>query len=175
MGSAIPTKLEEGLVEGLDRLVAEGLYQSRSEAIRDSVRSLVNRNYMSRIRFLRTIAEISAQAILSKFSETVTDIIVYGSVANQHVSEDSDVDILVLVRPKRNQSASQVEVHIHEIIYPIALASDSVITPIVLQKLSFLDLWKRKEHFVREIVGHAISLHGMTLNELRKQAIPPKG
>lgn len=41
---AIPTKLEEPLVRALDRLVADGLYQSKSEAIRDGVRRLVERN-----------------------------------------------------------------------------------------------------------------------------------
>jgi Arc/MetJ-type ribon-helix-helix transcriptional regulator len=62
MGLPIPTKLEEPLIRALDKMVADGLYQSRSEAIRDSVRRLVERNYVSRISFLRIIAEnISAQ------------------------------------------------------------------------------------------------------------------
>jgi len=167
MALPIPTKLEESLVYALDRLVADGLYQSRSEAIRDAVRRLVERNYVSRIRFMRVIAEISALAILREYSDTITDIILYGSVAGGQVSEDSDVDILVLLSSKVHESASQVEIRIHEIVYPIALASGTVITPIVLEKRKFLELSRSKEHFTAEIVRCGISLHGMILDEVR--------
>jgi len=175
MALPIPTKLEESLIRALDRLVADGIYQSRSEAIRDSVRRLVERSYISKIRFLRIIAEITAQAILSKYKDTVNDIILYGSVASGQVSEDSDVDILALVSTKGHESTSQVEVGIHEITYPIALTSGSVITPIVLERRRFLELCRKGEHFVDEIVRKGISLHGMMLNELREQRIPAKG
>jgi len=175
MALPIPTKLEESLIRALDRLVADGIYQSRSEAIRDSVRRLVERSYLSKIRFLRIIAEIAAQAILSKYPKTVTDIILYGSVASGQVSEESDVDILVLVSTKGQESRSQVEMRIHEITYPMALTSGSVITPIVLEKRRFLELYRKGEHFLSEIVNKGIQLHGMILNELRKQTIPAKG
>ncbi len=175
MALPIPTKLEEPLIRALDRLVADGLYQSRSEAIRDSVRRLVERSYLSKIRFLRIIAEIATQAILSKYKETVTDIILYGSLASGQVSEDSDVDILVLISTKGHESPSQVEMGIHEITYPIVLTSGSVITPIVLEKREFQKLYRKGEHFVSEIVRKGIPLHGMMLNELRKQTIPAKG
>jgi len=175
MGLPIPTKLEEPLVVALDRLVGDGLYQSRSEAIRDAVRTLVERRYVSKTRFLRVIAEISAQVILSAHSDTVTDIILYGSVATGRVSEDSDIDVLILVSVKGHESASQLEIRIHEITYSIALASGSVITPIVLEKRRFLALCRIGEHFAKEVVRHGIPLHGMILHELRKQTVPPKG
>jgi len=172
---AIPTKLEESLVRALDRLVADGLYQSRSEAIRDGARRLVERNYVGMARFLRVIAEISAQLISSKYADDVADVILYGSVASGRVSEDSDIDLLVLASTRSRQSPSQMEIHIHEITYPVALACGSVITPIVLEKRRFLDLCKRGEHFAREIIMYGIQLHGTTLNELRKYRIPEKG
>jgi len=174
MALPIPTKLEEPLVRALDALVADGFYQSRSEAIRDAVRRLVERNYVSRIRFLRVIGEISAQVILAKYSYAVTDIILYGSAATGEVSEDSDVDILVLVSTKGHESVGQLEVHLHETIYPIALACGCVVMPIVLARRKFLDLERIGEHFTREIVRHGISLHGTILNELRKQSVPKK-
>ena len=175
MGFAIPTKLEEPLVRALDSLVADGLYQSRSEAIRDGVRTLVQRNYVGLARFLRVIAEISAQVILSKYRDDVTDIIIYGSVASGHVSEDSDVDILVLVSTKSRQSPSNLEIRIHETAYPVALASGSVITPVVLEKKRFLDMCKAGEHFAGEIIRYGVQFHGTTLNELRKQRVSEKG
>lgn len=175
MAVPIPTKLDESLVRALDRLVADGLYQSRSEAIRDSVRRLVERSYLGKSRFFRIIAEIATQAILSKYKEIVTDIILYGSVASDQVSEDSDVDILVLFSTKSHESPSQVELGIHEITYPMALASGSVITPILLERKRFLELYRKGEHFASEIVRKGISLHGMILYELRKQTILTKG
>jgi Arc/MetJ-type ribon-helix-helix transcriptional regulator len=174
MALPIPTKLEEPLVEALDRLVAEGFYQSRSEAIRDAVRRLVEKNYVSRTRFLRIIADISAQVILSIHPDIVTDIILYGSAASGQVSEDSDVDILVLISTKGRESPSKVEIRIHEATYPIALACGSVVTPIVVERMRFLELCRSGEHFAMEIIRYGIPLHGMILNELRKQTVPEK-
>jgi len=175
MGLAIPTKLEAPLVRALDGLVAEGLYQSRSEAIRDAVRRLVERNYVSKVRFLRVIAEVSAQLILDEYGDAVTDIILYGSVAAGLVSDDSDVDILVLVSDTTRKNLSQVEIRIHEITYAVALSSGSVITPIVLSRKKFMDLAGEGQHFVREIAKYGIEIKGTTLNELRKHRLSEKG
>lgn len=175
MGLAIPTKLEAPLVRALDGLVAEGLYQSRSEAIRDAVRRLVERNYISKIRFLRVIAEVSGQLILDEYGDAVTDIILYGSVASGSVSDDSDIDILVLVSDTMSKNLSQVEIRIHEITYAVALSSGSVITPIVLSRRKFMDLAGEGEHFAREIAKYGIQIKGTTLNELRKHGLSEKG
>ncbi|MEM3381681.1 MAG: HEPN domain-containing protein [Candidatus Bathyarchaeia archaeon] len=163
----IPTKLEEPLIKALDRLVEDGLYQSRSEAIRDSVRRLVERSYISMARFLRIIAEIAAQTILIKYKDIATDIIVYGSVASGQTSEDSDVDILVLIFTEVHRSISQVEIGVHEVTYPIALASGTVITSIVLDRGRFIELYRKGEHFMSEVAKKGTSLHEEILNELR--------
>jgi predicted nucleotidyltransferase len=168
MGLAIPTKLEAPLVRALDSLVADGLYQSRSEAIRDAIRRLVERNYISRVGFLTVIARVSAQLVLDEYGDAVTDIILYGSVATGRVSYDSDIDILVLVSDRMSRNLSQVEIRIHEIVYAVALSSASVITPIVLDKRKFLDLTREGQHFAKEIVKYGIEIKGTTLNELRK-------
>jgi predicted nucleotidyltransferase len=174
MGLAIPTKLEPPLVRALDNLVAEGLYQSRSEAIRDAIRGLVERNYISRVRFLTVIARVSAQLVLDEYGDAVTDIILYGSVASGRASDDSDIDILVLVSDTTSKNLSQVEIRIHEIVYPVALSSASVVTPIVLSKSKFLDLFEQDQHFASEIVKHGIEIKGTTLNELRKSGLSEK-
>jgi predicted nucleotidyltransferase len=170
MGLAIPTKLEAPLVRALDNLVSEGLYQSRSEAIRDAIRGLVERNYISRSRFLTVIARVSAQLVLDEYGDAVTDIILYGSVASGRVSDDSDIDLLVLVTDRMSKNLSQVEIRIHEIVYAVALSSALVITPIVLDKRAFLDLAREEEHFAREIVKYGIEIKGTTLNELRRRS-----
>jgi Arc/MetJ-type ribon-helix-helix transcriptional regulator len=174
MALAIPTKLEAPLVRALDNLVAEGLYQSRSEAIRDAIRGLVERNYISTVRFLTVIAQVSAQLILDEYGEAITDIILYGSVATGRASDDSDIDILVLVSDTMSKNLSQVEIRIHEIVYPVALSSASVVTPIVLNKNKFLDLFEQGQQFAKEIVKHGVEIKGTTLNELRKPGLSEK-
>lgn len=46
---SVPAKMTEKLVQELDRLVEEGWYTSRSEAIRDAVRDLVERRRLHRL------------------------------------------------------------------------------------------------------------------------------
>jgi predicted nucleotidyltransferase len=174
MGLAIPTKLEEPLVRALDDLVAEGLYQSRSEAIRDAVRGVVERNYISRTRFLTVIAQVSAQLILDEYRDNITDIILYGSVATGRTSDDSDIDLLVLVSDRGSENVSQVEIRIHEIVYTVSLSSSSVVTPIVLEKRRFMELAREGDRFADEIVKHGIEIKGTTLNELRKSRLSEK-
>ncbi|MBS7623559.1 nucleotidyltransferase domain-containing protein [Candidatus Bathyarchaeota archaeon] len=175
MSLPIPTKLDKPLINALDRLVTEGLYQSRSEAIRDSVRRLVERSYLSRTQFLRIIAEIAAEVILIKYQGEVTDMILYGTVATGQVSEESDIDILVLVSAGVREGPSRVEVGIHELTYPIALASNSVITAIVMERGRFLELHMAGERFIEEVVRKGRPLYGVVLSELREQRVPAKG
>ncbi|KXA95093.1 hypothetical protein AKJ36_01540 [candidate division MSBL1 archaeon SCGC-AAA259I07] len=46
---SVPTKMTKRLLEELDRLVEEGWYASRSEAIRDAVRELAERRKLDRL------------------------------------------------------------------------------------------------------------------------------
>ncbi len=49
MMESVPAKMTEKLLEELDRLVQEGWYASRSEAIRDAVRELIERRKLDRL------------------------------------------------------------------------------------------------------------------------------
>lgn len=46
---SVPAKMTKKLLEELDRLVEEGWYASRSEAIRDAVRELAERRKLDRL------------------------------------------------------------------------------------------------------------------------------
>ncbi len=46
---SVPAKMTKKLLEELDKLVEEGWYASRSEAIRDAVRELVERRKLDRL------------------------------------------------------------------------------------------------------------------------------
>lgn len=71
MDSAVPTKLDEKLVRELNRLVSEGFYVSRSEAIREAIRRLVAEHYISLQSFLRVIAEIASETLKSSLAGVV--------------------------------------------------------------------------------------------------------
>jgi len=46
---SVPAKITKRLVDELDRMVVEGWYASRSEAIRDAVRRLAERRKLDRL------------------------------------------------------------------------------------------------------------------------------
>ena len=139
MGLAVPTKIDEKLVRELDRLVLEGLYVSRSEAIREAIRRLVAEHHMSLQGFLRVIAEIASETLKSNLVGVVTDVVLFGSVARGDVTLDSDIDLLVLVEEK---DAFRVRRRVHEIVYPVSLASATPITLMVMNRGEFVE-WMR--------------------------------
>ncbi|MCP8304653.1 MAG: nucleotidyltransferase domain-containing protein [archaeon] len=112
MSKAIPTKLDKAIVDHIDRLVSKGLYVSRSEAIRDAVRELVAKRYISVSHFLRVMAEIAGEIIISNFPK-VTDVILFGSVATGEADMESDIDLLVLIESKNDVEAGEMEIRIH--------------------------------------------------------------
>jgi len=164
MGLAVPTKLDENLVEMLDRLVSEGFYVSRSEAIREAVRKLVADHYISLQSFLRVIAEIASETLKSNLGNVITDIVLFGSAARGDVTLDSDIDLLVLIE---NKDASTVRRRLHEVIYPISLASNTPITSIVITRKEFVAWVKSELSFAQEIVKEGLQLHGDVLSLVR--------
>jgi len=165
MDLAVPTKLDEKLVEALDRLVSEGFYVSRSEAIREAVRKLTAEQYISIQNFLRTIAEITSETLTSQIGDVVTDVILFGSVARGNVTLDSDIDLLVLIRHEKDSSRTRRK--LHEMIYPISLAANTPITFIVTSREEFTAWIKIKYSFAQEIVKEGLQLHGDILNLVR--------
>ncbi|MEM2935697.1 MAG: nucleotidyltransferase domain-containing protein [Candidatus Bathyarchaeia archaeon] len=164
MGLAVPTKLEEKLVEALDRLVSEGFYVSRSEAIREAVRRLVAEQYVSLQKFLRVIAEVVSETLTFNLGDQVTDVVLFGSVARGNATLDSDIDLLVLIK---HENASKVRRRLHEIVYPISLASSTPVTSIVMNRGEFIEWMKNGLNFAREIEKEGIQLHGDVLSLVR--------
>ena len=164
MSLAIPTKLDQKLIEIIDRLVSEGLYVSRSEAIRDAVRKLVANQYVSLDRFLQTIAQITTETLTSQLGNVITDIILFGSAARSEVTPDSDIDLLILTN---QQNLSEIRKRIHEIIYPISLAASTPITTIVITQQEFTTWTKNKLSFTEEIIKEGIQLYGEILTHVR--------
>jgi len=165
MDLAVPTKLDEKLVEALDRLVSEGFYVSRSEAIREAVRKLTAEQYISMQRFLRVIAEIASETLTSHLGDAVTDVVLFGSVAQGNVTFDSDIDLLVLV--KREKDSPKIRRRLHERIYPISLASNTPITLVVIARDEFAKWVRSRLSFAQEVVKEGVQLHGDVLKLVR--------
>jgi len=164
MSLAIPTKLDQKLVEILDRLVAEGLYVSRSEAIRDAVRKLAANQYISLNRYLQTIAQITTETITTQLGNVITDIILFGSAARSEATPESDIDLLILTK---QENLHKIRKRTHEIIYPISLASSTPITAIITTKQEFIVWTKNKLSFAQQIQKEGIQLYGEILNHVR--------
>jgi len=167
MDLAIPTKLDEKLVKALDRLVSEGFFVSRSEAIREGVRRLVAEQYISMQGFLRTIAEILSETIASQFGDVVTDIILFGSVSRGAASLESDIDLLVLIRD--GEDSSGIGRKLHEKVYYISLIASIPVTFIVMSKGQFVKWVRKKFSFAEEVIKEGIQLHGGMLNIVRNR------
>jgi Arc/MetJ-type ribon-helix-helix transcriptional regulator len=167
MSVSVPTKLEPQLLRELDRLVDEGLYVSRSEAIRDAVRRLVAERYMSATQHLRAMASVISEVIQMRFGRVVENIILFGSVAKGSANPDSDIDLLILTKDLPEVSISRLSTRIHEVVYPIMLASGTVATMVVLGKDSFLRMLKEGSHFAREVVETGVQLKGALMDEHR--------
>ncbi len=163
---AIPTKLDRQLVAHLDELVAEGLYVSRSEAIREGVRRLVGERYLSVYDFKRTVARISAAILVERLGSDVTDIILFGSTARGSSTIESDVDLLLLLRrvPK-----PAVRRYAHEVVYPVSLFSDQSITLILLSREAFVSWMKANSRFAFEVLCDGVQLHGEFLEDARRK------
>ena len=171
MPRVIPTKLEDPLVEQVDRLVSEGLYVSRSEVIRDSLRTLVSKRYVSNSKLLKIVAEAAADLILRRVGPVVSDVILFGSVSQDAAGLESDIDLLVLLK-KKGKEISRCEALMHEEVYPLALAAKTVTSIIALYRGDFISWFNEGSHFAEEIVKSGIQLKGRILSEFRKQRLP---
>jgi len=165
MDLAVPTKLDKKLVEALDRLVAEGFYVSRSEAIREAVRKLTAEQYMSMQRFLRVIAEIASETLLSHLDDALSDVVLFGSVARGGVTSDSDIDLLVLI--KHEKDSPKIRRRLHEKVYPISLISNTPITLVVIAREEFAEWVRSGLSFAQEVVKEGVQLHGDVLSLVR--------
>jgi predicted nucleotidyltransferase len=167
MSLSVPTKLEPRLLQELDRLVGEGLYVSRGEAIRDAVRRLVAERCMTPNQHLRATASVISEVIKMRFGTAVENIILFGSVAKGSANPDSDIDLLILTKNLPEVSISRLSTRIHEVVYPIMLASGTVATMVVLSKDSFMRMLKEGSHFAREVVETGVQLKGSLMDGFR--------
>jgi predicted nucleotidyltransferase len=168
LAQVVPARLGKDLVRSLDRLISEGKYVSRSDAVRDAVRMLLrkNRSGAASPQMYRIVAEIASAILAERLGHTVTDIVLFGSVASGRQTDESDIDLLILVK---GSPPDRTTLDIIDELYTIMLASGTAITPIVYEQNEFKQMFREGIAFAQEVIDKAIPLHGAVLDELRRQ------
>ncbi len=176
MEKVVPTKLDRRLVEELDKLVGQGLYASRSEAIRSAVRELVTKSYLSLQEFHEKIAKIASELIVQQFGERVSDVILYGSVAKGAASVESDIDLLVLTTEEEGtEGFREMDREIVRTTYSIDLAAGVVTTPLLMSRKRLMALVEEGYTFAMEILESGLQLHGDFLRDVRSRSPLKRG
>lgn len=102
--AVVPVRMSKTLTRALDGLVEEGLYSSRNEALKDSVRSLIERRRFREPKEdvlqaeLKAIGRVATALILEGGGSTISRVILFGSVAKGEARDDSDIDLLVVLK-----------------------------------------------------------------------------
>ena len=166
MSVVVPARLDEKLLRKLDELVDRGLYVSRSDAVRDAVRRIVIQAMEKEINYPtihRLVADVASQLIVANM-KTVTDVILYGSVARGESNGGSDIDLLVLVS---DEDEWKSESRLYDLLYPVMLSSEQVLTVFVLKRRTYRKLFLGGSSFARSIANEGLQLHGSILDEVR--------
>ncbi len=103
--AVVPVRMSKTLTRALDDLVEGGLYSSRNEALKDAVRSLVERKRAmgpeSREVLgaeLKAIGDVATALILEEGGPAISRVILFGSVARGQPREGSDIDLFVVLK-----------------------------------------------------------------------------
>lgn len=159
----IPVRVSKGVAKKIKELVDLGVYPSRSGLVREAVRRLLASEGLSWQRSLlgKAIANLASH-IIAWNEESVSDIILFGSVARGEASVESDVDLLVLTE---NAEAWIIRRRLYDLVYPLVLAFGVDISLIVVEKARFTDMVKRKDPFATSILKEGVQLYGGLLVE----------
>lgn len=159
----VPVKLSDSLTEALDALVKEGIYNSRNEALRDGVRLLIDKRKIKKSKEgvleveLRAIARVVAAMLLHRYRRIISRIILFGSVAKGRVNEESDIDLLVVVRDGdrfvwRRKFIEEVMSVMYELGRYVSIKT--------FAEEEFKKLIERESPFVKEVLRHGVLIYG---------------
>lgn len=159
----VPVKLSDPLADALDELVKSGFYTSRNDALRDAVRFLIENKKLKktdekqRLQIeLHAIARVVAAILLNKYGTAISQIVLFGSVAKGEVSEESDVDLLIIVK---NGDRLRWRRRFIEEIVPLAYRIDHYISMKTFTKKEYKSLVDRGSLFIKEVLNHGIIIY----------------
>jgi predicted nucleotidyltransferase len=103
--------MNQSEITRLDHLVEKGKFRNRNDGIRFALRTLLDNIDDPIIIQARLIAEITAKIIKNYFNSRVFSVILYGSVAREEMTQDSDIDIAIIIdkQPSYNERIELLE------------------------------------------------------------------
>ncbi len=159
----VPVRMSKTLTRALDSLVEDGLYSSRNEALKDSIRCLIERTRAMAADSkealqaeLRAIARVAAALILEEGGPAISRVILFGSVAKGEAREGSDIDLLVVLKDgDRHEWRRKLLATLMPIAYRLGrYVSLKTFTEKELEELS-----EKGSAFMREVIGTGIELY----------------
>jgi len=163
MSAVVPVRVPRDVVEGIRELVEAGVYPSRSALVREALRRLVASEGMRGQKSVLGRAAAEMTSVMIVWNErTVTDVILFGSVARGDTTLASDVDLLVLVEGAEGWVVRQ---RLYDLIYPVIPALGVVVSLIVVDRKRFLHMIGQEDPFALSVVREGVQLHGGLLDE----------
>jgi len=166
MSAVVPVRVSRDVVERVRELVEAGVYPNRSALVREALRRLVASEGVSGQKSVlgRAAVEIASGMIVWN-EKTVTDVMLFGSVARGDATLASDVDLLVLVEGAEGWVVRQ---RLYDLIYPMIPALGVDVSLIVMDRKRFIRMIGDGDPFALSVVREGVQLHGGLLNEYSK-------
>ena len=166
MSAVVPVRVPREVVERIRELIEAGVFSNRSALVREALRRLVASEGVSGQKGAlgKAVAEMASVMIVWN-EETVTDVVLFGSVARGDASFASDVDLLVLVEGAEGWVVRQ---RLYDLIYPVIPALGVDVSLIVIDRKHFIRMIGEGDPFALSVVREGVQLHGGLLDEYSK-------
>lgn len=104
----------------------------------------------------RKAADEFTRRALEEYSDKIDSIILFGSVARGEAKEDSDVDILVVVKERNIEDMKEI----HGITFEVSMEHSQGISPKIYAVNEILNRMEIGAPFIKEVLKDGVSLYG---------------
>ena len=94
--------------------------------------------------------------VKGKYKDKIDSIILFGSVARGEAKEDSDVDILVVVKERNIEDMKEI----HGIAFEVSMEHSQDISPKIYAVNEILNRMEIGAPFIKEVLKEGVSLYG---------------
>ena len=166
MSVVVPVRVPKELAQKIKELISRGLYSSRSDLMRESLRRfLVSESAFTQKTSIGHVVAVLASSMIAWNEKTVTDVILFGSTARGEATLESDVDLLILTTDPKPWKIRQ---RLYDLVYPIIPAFGVDISLIVINKKNFTHMAKNQDPFATSTMNEGKQLQGDFLSEYGK-------
>ena len=106
-------------------------------------------------RYQEAVKEFVRRAI-GKYRDKIDSIILFGSVARGEAREDSDIDILVVIKERNIEDMKEI----HGIAFEVSMEHSQSISPKIYAVNEILNRMEIGAPFIKEVLKEGVSLYG---------------